>query len=192
MENQNKATITATAIFFAIQCATLAGFVKQHEKGRIFGIITITVLFLLFTFLKVKYKIDMKVYITWFVIITIIGHNLIGEYLKIYLSSFIYDKVLHFWGTYAFAMFFYAIIIHLFPEPVHSKGREFIFIVLLGASLGMVLELIEFFGDIIYKPKIPNQNDLLDTDIDMIADIVGALAAGIHAYVKKFSMFSHS
>jgi len=61
-----------------------------------------------------------------------------------------------------------------------SRLNEFIFLTLVGISLGAIFEMLEFMADITLKPKIPNQPDLIDTDLDLVADFVGALIASFH------------
>lgn len=191
MENRQQTINSASTIFLVVQSLTLIGLLIKSKYDNVFDVITITVLFLIYSFFKAKYNWYINNYITWAVIITIVGHNLIGEYYDVYLSSFIYDKILHFFGTYAFSLFFYSIITQLLPAPLSSKKRELLFIAFLGTSLGAAFEIIEFLVDIIHKPKVPNQNNLLDTDLDLIANIIGSLMAAVHTYVKNFRIFQH-
>jgi hypothetical protein len=51
----------------------------------------------------------------------------------------------------------------------------------LGLSLGSLYEILEFFTDSISHPVPPSQPSLLDTDLDLVADLAGALLAALHA-----------
>jgi uncharacterized membrane protein YjdF len=128
----------------------------------------------------------MRPYITIFVILTILGNNLGGEYFGFYYKSHTYDKLLHIIGAYAFSLFFYTIVSQFFPASSLNKWREFVFIILIGATVGMAFELMEFIADAVFRPDIPNQSDLLDTDLDMVNDLVGAVIGAAHVYISKF------
>lgn len=186
MKNNDRATITITSLFVIIQCLIFVGYIVRHQYNRMAGIIAITALFVIYTYFKFRFRIYMNLYITLLVIITILGHNLVGEYIGIYYRSTVYDKVLHIIGTYAFALFAYSVISDFFPLISFNKWREFIFIIIIGATIGMSFEIIEFVADVTLKPDIPNQADLLDTDLDMIFDIIGAVIAAFHGYIKKY------
>jgi len=188
MNKNNKSNITVTIIFIIIQCLTIVGYINRHVYKHILGLFLFTAIFLIYTYFKVKLNIYIKLYITNLVILTILGNNLGGEYFGFYYKSQTYDKLLHIVGSYAFSLFIYTLICHFFPTVNLNRWREFIFIVLIGATVGMVFELMEFAADVIFRPDIPNQSDLLDTDLDMINDLVGAAIAALHVYVGKFKI----
>jgi hypothetical protein len=186
MKKNNKVNILLTSIFLVIQCLTFVGYINRHVYKHLMGLIVFTLVFLAYTYIKVKFNIYMRPYITIFVILTVLGTNLGGDYFGLYTKSVTYDKLLHIIGTYAFSLFFYTIISQFFPTTSLNIWREFVFIILIGAAFGMAFELMEFFSDVVFRPVIPNQSDLLDTDLDMINDLVGAVLAAIHLYVSKF------
>lgn len=61
---------------------------------------------------------------------------------------------------------------------------KFILAVSLGLGLGALYEIAEFFTDRISHPVPPSQPSLLDTDLDLIANALGALLAGA-CYFQK-------
>jgi uncharacterized membrane protein YjdF len=91
-----------------------------------------------------------------------------------------FDKMIHLFGIYSLAIFVYSIMSQFTPMSFASKLNKFIFITVLGFSLGAVFEIIEYIGDITINPKMHNQSDLTDTDLDLVADLVGALIAAFH------------
>ncbi|MCM1991694.1 hypothetical protein [Oceanirhabdus seepicola] len=116
-------------------------------------------------------------YIKVLVIITIILHNLFGQYFNLYKTTNWFDKVLHLFGTFSCSLFFYSIIdssVEIFSE---SKIFNFIFITSIGITIGVFLENIEFILDVIFKTK--NQHGLVDNNLDLIFNLFGATLAGI-------------
>jgi len=186
MKNNYKATITMSSIFIIIQSLTMVGYIVRHQYNLMSGLVAITILFVIYTYFKFKFRVYMNLYVTILVLLTLLGHNLIGEYIGLYFRSTVYDKFLHSFGTYTFALFLYTIINDFFPDTYYIKWREFIYIIAIGATTGMFFELIEFAADVILKPVIPNQADLLDTNLDMIFNTLGAVVAAIHGYVKDY------
>lgn len=186
MNKNNKANIIITIIFLIIQSLTFVSYLNKHMYKHLPSLTIFTLIFLLYTYTKIKLNIYMRPYITVFVILSILGNNLGGEYFGLYYKSQTYDKLLHIIGAYAYSLFFYSIISQFFPVTSLNKWREFIFIIFTGATVGMGFELIEFLGDVVLRPDIPNQSDLLDTNLDMIYDLVGAVIGAAHVYISKF------
>jgi uncharacterized membrane protein YjdF len=83
-------------------------------------------------------------------------------------------------GIYTLVLFAYTIMRQFTTISFKSRLNEFIFLTLAGISIGTAFEMLEFMTDITVKPKIPNQPDLIDTDLDLIADLIGALIASFH------------
>ena len=90
------------------------------------------------------------------------------------------DRIQHIFGTYSFTLFFFFLITQLNAKSIISKTGEFIFIVALGIALGTFVEMIEFLIDIVTTPNIPYQPSLIDTNLDLISDMVGAIIAAFH------------
>lgn len=51
---------------------------------------------------------------------------------------------------------------------------------MIGLSLATIYELMEFATDYFIKPTVPAQQGLLDTDLDLLSDLAGALLAAFH------------
>jgi len=63
---------------------------------------------------------------------------------------------------------------------ISSKIYIAIFVTTLGITLGVFLEILEFVLDIIRKKN--NQRGLLDTDFDLVYDVIGAILAGFISF----------
>jgi hypothetical protein len=55
-----------------------------------------------------------------------------------------------------------------------------IFLICLSLALGCFYELFEFLEDLIFNPVYKNQPNLLDTDLDLVSDLIGGLLAALH------------
>jgi hypothetical protein len=89
------------------------------------------------------------------------------------------------WIVYTFSLFFYVLAAQLLRHPV-NRLFKFILIVSLGLSLGTFYEILEFLTDTFSHPALVSQPSLLDTDLDLIGDLIGAVLAGIHASSTTF------
>lgn len=95
-------------------------------------------------------------------------------------------SILDVFGIYTHVLFVYTIMRQFTKLSFKSRLNKFIFLTLAGISLGAVFEMLEFAVDITLKPQIPNQPDLIDTDLDLIADSIGTLIASFHAAITPF------
>ena len=115
--------------------------------------------------------------IIFMVLITLIGNSLIGKYLYVYNTSKHYDRFLHAFGAFSFALFYYSILHKLAMPIVSSKFYIGVFVAAIGISIGCIFEIYEFIADSITTSN--NQHGLKDTNFDMISNIIGSSIAGI-------------
>lgn len=113
-------------------------------------------------------------------ILVLLGHIYVGEFLDFYHRSKRYDRYLHAFGTFICAWFVYLLIDRAFSTPVLPKGYTGIYIACVGVTLGVLCELLEWIIDFASKSRRANKNQhgLADTDFDLFADVIGAIAAG--------------
>ncbi|MGC7871305.1 hypothetical protein ACPUYX_07195 [Desulfosporosinus sp. SYSU MS00001] len=171
---------TIIIIFFVLQTVTILGMLKQGNSEYVSDVAFTTVLITLSIIFGWKYIINTNTYGVVLVFITLVCHSLFGEYIGLYNTSSIFDKILHFFGTYSFTYYSYLLIKQIFTKGSVSKSREFIFIAAMGMALGALFEIFEFLLDIVLTPKIPYQSSLMDTDLDLICDFFGAIIASLH------------
>lgn len=180
-----KNKIGSTIIFAIIQIIMLLILALKGRTDYSWSIFVTTGAWIVYTILEVKFDIKISQYIRIVMMLTLFADAFFGYYLSLYEKSLVFDKILHVFGTYSITLFFYSLIIKMQNEPL-NKIIIFIFIVCLGLSIGSVYEILEFIGDNVSHPEPPNQPSLLDTDLDLIGDLLGALIAGIHASYRKF------
>jgi Na+/melibiose symporter-like transporter len=102
-----------------------------------------------------------------------------GYYLEYFWRSARFDRYLHAYSVFSYALLFYFIIMRL-TDSGGTKLFHALFIVFLGISLGTLFEISEFRTD--SKRNTRMQKGLKDTNFDIIFDIAGASAAGLFAY----------
>lgn len=164
-------------IFSVFQILIMLGYLQRNQPAKsakyfvFWGVVT--------ALLAYEYTVWQIVpqFIITCVVLTLIGHTFFGTFLDIYHRSTVYDRGLHLFGSFSFAL-----LLFTFTDKNAIAGGlyRFLFVVMLGISLGTLFEIAEFASDkISRKPK--NQHGLADTDTDMIFNVIGALMAGVLA-----------
>lgn len=177
--------ITITALFAVLQTAVMAVLLVINRSDYVHSVLVTTFFFLAYTFFEARYHLKMSLYVRVLVALTIFFDAFFGYLLNMYDSSFVFDKLLHVFGSYSFSLFTYLLVMQLQNNPI-NKSVKFILTVSLGLSLGAFYEILEFITDSIFHPNPPSQPSLLDTDIDLIGDALGALLAAFHAVSRHF------
>lgn len=162
-----------------LQMLVMLGLASQGNREFMRGAAWSAVLLLVYTLGEIKYGLYMSNYVRTLVVITIFADSYAGSYLGYYITSQVFDKGLHLFGTYSFALFFYILLAQLIIRQPVNQLFTCLFISCLGISLGVVYELLEFAVDTINKPVVPGQASLLDTDLDLVADTIGAVIAAV-------------
>lgn len=188
MENRKKVTLILAAILLLIEIFIIVLSIINKRTDSILEAILVAILYAVYVIVEIKYELYIGTYIKSTVIITLIGHTLLGNYIRFYDTSFIFDKILHLFGTYSFALFLYALLCYSIKELSCLNIYRFILVLSLGITLGSVFEIIEFIGDILFNPKRPYQNNLFDTNLDLIFNTAGAVIAGIHLIYRNINL----
>lgn len=110
--------------------------------------------------------------------ITVLLHTYIGLYLNLYRRSKIYDRYLHGFGSFSFALLIYLTISKV-TVPGGSVVFRAVFVAALGIAAGALFEIFEFVHDL--KNITDLQRGLTDTDFDLIFDVIGSASAAILA-----------
>ena len=166
-----------------VQILVMMGLAGKDYPGFLRGTAGTTGLVILYTFFEHKYGFYMNNYVRAAMLVTLISDSLGGQYLEYYITSTVFDKVLHAFGTYVFSLFFYILTLQLLTYPL-TRSFAFIFVFCLGTSFGTLYEIMEFIVDTTTKPSFPGQLSLYDTDMDLVADMCGAVAAATHAVLS--------
>lgn len=184
MNRHRVLMLSLTGSFVLIQTLVMFGLVGKEYSGFVRSTAVSTCLIIVYTFLENKYQIFMNNYVRAVVLVSIFCDSFFGQYLEYYITSTLFDKALHVFGTYSFSLFFYILVIQLLSNPL-KRYFKFILVTSLGLSLGAFYEITEFFVDITTKPSVPGQPSLFDTDLDLVANAIGAIIAAIHATFFK-------
>ena len=144
-----------------------------------------TLLFIVYTLLEIKSERYLNNYVRIMIMSVIVTHFLLGEYLGLNLSSPLYNRLQHFIGAYAFALFAYSLARQILGQPTFSKPYELILVASLGISMGVLIEIGEFAKDMIFKPQVQYQPGLIDTNLDLIMNMGGSIAAALHSGLDK-------
>jgi len=185
MNKRGKAIGFSAIFFLIIQALICYGLYENNQTVFIYEVIATTLIILVYSFFEIKYNLFLNHYIRILVITTILLHTYVGDYLHFYAKSFVFDKILHGFGTYSFTLFVYVIINQLIKNVNYKRPYEFIFVVCLGMTLGQGLEFLEFLIDLILKPAEHSQSGLIDTNLDMILNTLGAIIAAIHISISR-------
>ncbi len=112
-------------------------------------------------------------------LIVVSFHNLFGYHLGLYLKSQVFDRYLHAFGSFSFALLLYFILENLL---LYGGSRLFLalYAMLLGIASGTVFEIYESLTD--RKKGTHMQKGLKDTNVDQLFNMLGSAAAGVIAY----------
>ena len=119
---------------------------KQKRKQEMKALINCFVLFALFFIAKWIFSWPIPEYTLILVMIALFANNFFGYYLNKYNTTKNFDRVLHGYGSFSFALFFYFVVLLIVPETTSRLFRS-IFIFFLGVGAGCIFELIEFVID---------------------------------------------
>ncbi len=105
-----------------------------------------------------------------------------GVYRRMYYRSILFDRYLHAYGTFSFALLWFYLLDHFL---LMGGSRLFlaVFAFLLGNTLGAIFELLEFGHDRKPANTVKAQHGLKDTDMDLLFNLFGSLAAALVIYV---------
>ncbi len=176
--------IIAFAVFSALVLYAAAALnkkgQKQPAKAALSAYLTFTLLFLIIWI----FSFSVPSYIILLAMAAVFINCFCGYYLDLYNRSKVFDRYLHAYGSFSFALFVYCLIQNLF-ETGGSKSYQSLFVFAVGMTLGEIFELIEAAID--QKKGANAQRGLKDTDTDMLGNLIGSLLAGVFAYFFLFS-----
>jgi uncharacterized membrane protein YjdF len=140
---------------------------------------------LIYMILEKKEHWRIPLYIRVITLLSITFNDFLGEYLDLYESSVIYDRLQHIFGTYALTLWIFFVIQQFIQIKLTNKRLSILFIISLALALGTIYELLEFMEDQVFNPVIKNQPSLLDTNLDLISDLIGGIIAVVHYHISK-------
>lgn len=179
-----KSILRITLLFLFIQLSIALALAMKGHSQFIPNVLGPAILWVIYTILEFRFDVYINTYVRSVAMVATVSDCLFGYYCNYYLTSGIFDKIQHVFGTYAAALLVYWLIIRWLKQS-YSQVSVFILVLALGISIGAVYEIGEFLGDLINNPVNKSQPSLLDTNLDMIGDIIGAAIAAIHAVYRE-------
>ncbi|WP_053957655.1 hypothetical protein [Inediibacterium massiliense] len=169
-------------IFTIIMLSFMIIFFLKTQYHFLFYTATLYFIYLFYLHWESQKKYTVKSYIKILILFTIII-DLLGFSLHFYDTVYWFDKALHMFGSFSITLFSYALIQIFWKDFSSSHMLTFIFIASLGITIGVLYEIGEFILDLIFDSK--NQNGLIDTNLDLIFDIFGAILASLWGVYRK-------
>lgn len=167
------------------QAAVICGLARGLHFDYVKYVLITTGLWLVYMFLEARYRLYMNNFVRAMMGITLVNDSFLGYYFDLYLRSPASDRVLHLFAVYSLSLFTYILVVQ-FQKNAVSRSLKFILVLCLGISIGTVNEIIEFSADIFSHSPVPNQIGLLDTDLDLVSDVLGAVCAAGHVTFRNF------
>ncbi|WP_226670301.1 hypothetical protein [Metabacillus litoralis] len=171
--------------FFIIQTFCILGLLLIRNYDYMKSAITDPIFWLIYVILEYKQKWIIPIYVRIVVVISMTTNDFLGELFNLYVTSVLFDRVQHIFGTYSMTLWSFFIIQQFAKTKILHKKLIVILFILLSTSLGALYEIFEFIQDIVFKPKIKNQPSLLDTDLDLISDLSGGIIALCHFLLSR-------
>lgn len=161
----------------ASQSYLIIGYFKRRQPGKTASGFLAWLVIMSFLFYNYYFRLNVPGWIITCSVMTVIGHFLLGEYLQYYYRSKNYDRWLHLFGAFSFSLLAFSILNNA-VAPFQSSGFYLsLFVIALGISIGTLFEILEFIHDLVSQ-KVKCQHGLVDTDYDMIFNLLGSVVAG--------------
>lgn len=177
IQNQNRSTKLLNYTFYVLEVTAFVSFIVKKEYNCLLETVLIIVGYSVFIHIEKSKNFQVKSYIRALVIASILSNTFGGELLELYKTSKYFDKFLHVFGTFTFSLLAYSVINTTIANTPNKKLYISIFITSLGAIIGVAFEILEFIADVVFKAN--SQSGLVDTNLDLIFDLIGALGASI-------------
>lgn len=147
----------------------------QYAKSSLFSFISFMLIFL---FIWI-FKLPVPAYVLFLSMLTVFFSCYFGYYHAMYVRTKVFDRYVHAFGTFSFALLAYCII-RVFLTVGGSRFFQALFIFTAGGTIGAIFELSEALHDT--KSGVKYQRGLKDTNIDVLFDLIGSCLSGIFAY----------
>ena len=174
--------IIAFILFFIMEIFLIIQYIVKKNKTLLKTNITLLTLFCFFLLAVKLLRLSIPYHILLFAMVALFINTFFGYYLNYFNRSKTFDRYLHGYGSFAFALLIYFILINL-TESGGSKFFRAVLVAALGIATGAVYEIYEYAMDLKQSTNMPNmQRGLKDTDFDIVFDILGSFIAAVFAY----------
>lgn len=185
MNSKQTVIIRISIIYALLHLAIACGVLWQGNSQFILNIVGPAIVWLIYTWLEFRYQVFIDLNIRVIAMVATLTDSFFGYYCNYYLTSGTFDKIQHAFGTYAAALVLY-LLIRRWLQQIYTPVSAFILVLCLGLSVGAVYEIGEFLGDLLSNPVQKSQPNLLDTDLDLVGDLFGAIVAACHVRYRKY------
>ncbi|NLO49219.1 MAG: hypothetical protein GX111_13080 [Clostridiales bacterium] len=169
----------AFILFCLIHLYLIVHFTRKKQKLNRNSGIAALVFFAALLSARLFFSIGLPYVVLVLSLIAVFLHNIFGYYLKLYEKSRVFDRYLHAFGAFTFALLVY-FILGRFIEYGGSRTFLALYVLTLGVTVGTIFELFEFCMDI--KEAANMQKGLRDTNTDMLFNLLGSFAAAVCAF----------
>jgi hypothetical protein len=153
-------------------------YVRTGQSKSLKDVLVPAGLFAVYLLALCIFRISIPYLVLAFATVTVFLHTFVGLYLKLYRKSKVYDRYLHGFGSFSFALLLYLTLSKV-TVPGGSVVFRAVFVAAIGIASGAVFEIVEFVHDL--RNKTNMQRGLKDTNLDLIFDVIGSAAAAILA-----------
>ena len=166
------------ALFVIAEVFIAVRYVKMGKSSCVKYTAVPTAVFLSYLLMLCILRISIPYLVLIFATITVFAHTFVGLYLNLYRKGKIFDRYLHGFGSFSFALLLYLTLSKV-TVPGGSTVFRAVFVAALGIAAGAIFEIVEFLHDL--RNKTDMQRGLMDTDFDIVFDVIGSAAAAILA-----------
>ncbi len=168
------------AAFLLTQGFIAVRYITTGNKLYFKSLFITNILFGLYVAAEAIFDIGVPEILRCLVIIALFVHTFFGYFKDLYTRSQTFDRYLHAYGSFAYALFLYALLSKLTNASVTPRLFTAVMVTFTGIAAGALFEIVEYAIDA--KMPVKTQRGLKDTDMDLIFDVIGSIAAGAAAY----------
>ncbi len=169
-------------VFTILIVILIIGFIANKQYRYIYNAVFIYLAYTLIVYYEKKEIISISNLVKLLIVFVSILHLALGQYYELYRTNTYFDKMLHVIGAFSICLFVYQVLVSLFESYLNSRFLVFILISSVGITSGVLLEILEFVIDIIFNTS--NQHGLIDTNLDLIFNILGSSIAAYSVSIK--------
>jgi hypothetical protein len=170
----------AFIVLAAVEGYIIYRFARMGERVLIKAVVPLFFLYAVFFLAAHFFRLRIPEAVMIFTMLSIFSHTFLGFFLRFCEKAKPFDRCNHAFGSFAYSQAVYFTLTSLFSEAIPDLFAAII-IGSLGVTLGVFVEIIEFFLDSRKKKGLQFQKDLRDSNLDLIADVIGSAAAGAFA-----------
>ena len=172
-------------IFIIIQLICILALYKLNQLDYVRMSFDNLLFWITFMVIEKKRSWNIPLYVRFVTLISITFNDILGDYYHLYIDSFTYDRFQHIFGTYALTLWAFFVIQQFIQVKLTNKKLIYILLVSVALAIGSLYELFEFVEDQVFKPHFRNQPSLIDTNLDLIADLGGGIVGVIHYHFSR-------